>query len=94
LERSWFAAQIARFTAAGASCGAAAWPKRSLALVPGTVGPEEGKGLAIADETSAPKNAMPNKVFKIREYTERLGALAVPEISQIRRKNQWDAVSK
>jgi hypothetical protein len=69
LERSWFAAQIARFTAAGAASGAAAWPKRNLALFPGTVGPEEGKGLAITDDARAPKKAVPNKVLRIQECT-------------------------
>lgn len=73
----------------GAASGAAAWPKRNLALVPGTVGPEEGKGLAMVEEASAPNKTVPNEIFKIRECTEGLGALAVPEISQIRRKNQW-----
>jgi len=43
-----------------------------LALLPGTVGPEEGKGLALADDASRPEKAATNKVFEIRRSTGRL----------------------
>ena len=60
---------MARFTASGASSGAAARPERKSALSPGTVGPDKGNGEAAVDEASAAKKAAPNKVFRVRQYT-------------------------
>jgi len=70
LDRSWLAAQMARFTATGAAFGAAAIPARRRAEFPDTVGPEPGNGNAIADE-AAKQIVPPKRLRKILRYTVR-----------------------
>jgi hypothetical protein len=72
--RSWFAAQIARLTAAGASSGAAANPKSKRAEFPATVGPEAGKVSELADEPAM-------QVRLIKAITEILRFTGVSEAS-------------
>src|SRR5207253_9674892 len=71
LRQSWFAAQMARFTARGAPAGAAAWPKRRRARVPGTVGPDAGKIFAFAEDAISATTAAPNRTLGFRECTDR-----------------------
>src|SRR4029077_16068476 len=70
---------MARLTASGAPSGAAAWPKRRRARVPGTVGPEAGKGFAFADDTIAAKTVAPTRILGLRGYTHRFGACPMPQ---------------
>jgi hypothetical protein len=63
LDRSWFAAQIARFTANGAFFGAHACPKRRQALPPVVIGPDAGKGSAIAVGTIKAKAAAAKNIL-------------------------------
>jgi hypothetical protein len=53
----------------GAFAGAHASPKRRQAAFPGTVGPKEGNGAAIAGATSAAKIAALHIVLTRRECT-------------------------
>ena len=62
---------MACFTASGAPSGAAAWPKRRRARVPGTVGPDDGKIFAFADDTIMAKTAAPIRILGLRGYTSR-----------------------
>src|SRR5713101_9823770 len=90
LRQSWFAAQMARFTARGAPAGAAACPKRRRARVPGTVGPEAGKMFAFADDTIAAKTAAPTRILGLRGYTTVFGACLMPqELALPREKSTW-----
>jgi hypothetical protein len=63
LERSWFAAQIARFTASGAFFGAHACPKRRQALPPVVTGPDVGNDPAIAGGTIEAKAAAAKNIL-------------------------------
>jgi hypothetical protein len=53
LVRSWFAAQITRFTDTGAFAGAHAIPLRRSAALPGVVGPESGNEAARLTDVAA-----------------------------------------
>jgi len=70
------AAQTARFTASGAPSGAAAWPKRRRARVPGTVGPDDGKIFAFADDTIMAKTAALIRILGLRGYTSRFRSVS------------------
>src|ERR1700719_1409951 len=78
---------MARLTASGAPSGAAAWPKRRRACVPGTVGPEAGKGFAFADDTIATRTAAPIRILGLRGYTNRLGRLLSHKMPLCQEKN-------
>jgi len=65
---------MARFTARGALSGAAACPKRSRACAPGTVGPDDGKMFAFADDRIAAKTTAPTRILRLKGYTSDFGA--------------------
>src|SRR6266705_4387244 len=89
-RQSWFAVQMARFTARGAPAGAAACPKRRRARVPGTVGPEAGKVFAFADDAIATKTAAPTRILGLRGYTTVFGACLMPQEPALpREKSTW-----
>src|SRR5579864_452231 len=69
LRKSWLAAQITRFTISGADSGAAAFPERRRARLPGTVGPDIGNVFALTDETIAAKITALNRIFGLKENT-------------------------
>ena len=50
-------------------------------MLPGTVGPEDGKGEAKVDETIAAKKAAPSQLFKGRGCTRRSGSVCYATIS-------------
>src|SRR5439155_4647406 len=81
---------MARLTASGAPSGAAAWPKRRRARVPGTVGPEAGKIFAFAEDAIAAKRAAPTTILGLRGYTTNFGACLMPQDFGLQRKN-WGA---
>src|SRR5438552_11016650 len=68
-----------RFTTSGADSGAAAWPRRRRARVPGTVGPDAGKVFAFADDATAAKRAAPITSLGLRGYTANFGACLMPQ---------------
>src|SRR6266851_3591226 len=81
---------MACFTASGAPSGAAACPKRSWARVPGTVGPDDGKMFAFADDRFAAKTAAPTRILRLRVYTTDFGACLMPqELALPRKKSTW-----
>ena len=81
---------MARLTASGAPSGAAAWPKRRRACVPGTVGPEAGKGFAFAEDAIAAKTTAPIRILGLRGYTNCFGACPMPQDARLpRRKSTW-----
>src|SRR5206468_5763896 len=67
---------MARFTTSGAPSGAAAWPKRRRARVPGTVGPDDGKMFAFADDTIMAKTAAPIRILGLRGCTSRFRSVS------------------
>src|SRR5438067_5782047 len=67
---------MARFTTSGAPSGAAAWPKRRRARVPGTVGPNDGKMFAFADDTIMAKTAAPIRILGLRGCTSRFRSVS------------------
>jgi hypothetical protein len=56
-------------TISGADAGAAAWPPRRRARLPGTVGPEDGKIFALAEEMIAVSTAALKRTFGLKENT-------------------------
>src|SRR5213593_1907850 len=67
---------MARFTTSGAPSGAAAWPKRRRARAPGTVGPDDGKMFAFADDTIMAKTAAPIRILGLRGCTSRFRSVS------------------
>src|SRR5213082_802540 len=78
---------MARLTTSGAASGAAAFPKRSFARLPGTVGPELGKRFALAEEAIATKTAAQTRTLGLRQRTGDFGACPMPLDRCLQRKN-------
>jgi len=76
LRKSWFAAQLARFTEIGADSGAAALPPLRRARFPGTVGPDAGKRFALADDVIAASTAALIRIFELKGSTERFRSVS------------------
>jgi hypothetical protein len=95
LERNWFAAQIARFTAAGASAGAKANPKRRRAKLPETIGPDAGKSFANEGMVATARITTLKNFLGITKLINSFSALAMPKIVPVwKRKFRYQRWTK